>query len=642
LLNPFLHCLFRVSSIEAAVIDSDSPLAAVFRSMADGQFPVAHNIDVPFAYDSPAEFASRFIPDFLPGAIPRDFRFTFADGQSGICLSSRDVDLIAQGQLRIDDSPAYLLMEPGNAVFDPYELGKVGYSLLGVVCDRVAFVARDLPDRWLRFADVEVSEVPYEDALDGDDRPALLFYVRSQEAKTESAERIPTSCIRPGEIPVSVVFPGAVARTIVLADFSVWGAEKRLIGVTPGTTFADLYEKISVWAQTFSRGFGLWTATAKLPRSDDVIGQPPPPLLVQFRYPHQTDGDLFVYVAGYAFLVRHSPLELWFTLEVPSGASVRMVMDAASFYLACELPVFELYVATDRRSVDQISDLGATFESCGITCGSIMIVAPAPPYPEMLLPRFKIEGVERDYLTWPIAGRDESLASHLAQRVESRLIRLLHKGADRGTVIFPRSLQFGHFSHFVKQVLELISVLDKIDTLLFFPLHATVPILAAPGAAVGEILDGVGTIDVVYFPRIAAACLADKVRLEVVAPSGRAFIEIFPAGMTVAEVLDRAQKRRWIDDAGSCVLVMGGRVLGAETTLRELENPMRIGIVVGRGERVVVVRSRNGEVRVVAAETVGDVRRWLGEEAPVRLAAGGVEVGDEDVVDPGKPHEVLE
>jgi hypothetical protein len=87
---------------------------------------------------------------------------------------------------------------------------------------------------------------------------------------------------------------------------------------------------------------------------------------------------------------------------------------------------------------------------------------------------------------------------------------------------------------------------------------------------------------------------------------------------------------------------MGGRVLGRETTLRELENPLTIGVVVGRGESVVVVRWRSGEVRVVAAETVGDVRRWLGEEAPVRLAAGGVEVGDEFVVDPQTPLDVLE
>jgi hypothetical protein len=84
-----------------------------------------------------------------------------------------------------------------------------------------------------------------------------------------------------------------------------------------------------------------------------------------------------------------------------------------------------------------------------------------------------------------------------------------------------------------------------------------VPIRAAPDAVVGEILDGVHAVDVVYFPRITAACLADTVRLEVVVPSGRAFIEIFPAGMTVAETLDRAQKKRWIGDARSCLLVMG-------------------------------------------------------------------------------------
>jgi hypothetical protein len=76
--------------------------------------------------------------------------------------------------------------------------------------------------------------------------------------------------------------------------------------------------------------------------------------------------------------------------------------------------------------------------------------------------------------------------------------------------------------------------------------------------------------------------------------------------------------------------------LGREVRLQELENPLRVGVV-GRGTYAVVVRWRSDEIGVVAGESVGDVRRCLGTQAPVRL-----EVGDNNFLDPETSLDVLE
>jgi hypothetical protein len=651
-LNSFIQCLFRVASLRRTVLESGSALKGVFLEMSESQFPPTARLPISFDYETITSFVEQFVPSLLPRPLAQSFTITFPDRQT-FFLSVQDLEARAA----VTEDPAYLLVEGTENFPEAFEFGRTHYSLLAVIVEEggadSAFIFHNRLDRWLHFADETVVEVPYDDGFNAATRSAVLcMYVPS--GSDTNSDRVPTSPkstrLQPSEIPVSILLPGSVAGRIARGDFGFDADDFDHIGVSPGSTYNELYDRVRLWTQSFSRPFGLWPFVGgqvceRLPRSDDSADNVPP-LLLQFSYPDQDDADFFIFVAAYCGQPRP---QLLFTLQIDRRAPVGDVARWTWRYLATDPPPFELFLPDSRQTAVALADLDVTFEALGVRRGAIMVIAMGGACGEMMVPPSQCQMMADDFLTE--FRPEETFSRFLELRHESHSIDVRHESGMR-KVTFPISIPFCAFSSFVVRSFGL-SIFERIDSALFYAPEATRPILTSADTVCADVLHGIELLELLIFQRIVKECFAGTVRLDIAidAKRGGRVVQIFPATMRVADLLVRAAERSWIAPAPYCVLKVNEsgrflRLFDNETPLSELENPLKLEKLgswmknLGQGAFLGIVKSERGDLVIDFRpnESLADLRARLAEfcfhedEEPQRFAVAGEEVLDQSVI----------
>jgi hypothetical protein len=518
--NPLIQLMFWLPRLRNRIIQSQSLLAQVLTALNEHAFPISSDfIQISFDYENIADFIPKFIDNFLP-SIGKDLRVLLklenGDDSEAFYLSALDQQLLSEKRIEIVTAPDFLFVEPKGQILPTFQLGKFNYGLTGVVMrlleNAIALMKPREADRWVRFADTIVDEVPqdFADSLS----PVMAMYARSvDELDPESRAPLHKVVVGDSEITISIILPMACAAAIRNGILVPVVVDPFNIGVSSGSTFSEVYQKVSLLLQTAARPFNHWRfedgrITSKPPCSDDVIVDTLPPLIAQFSYPGQSlDTDFFVFVALFQPFGPPPSLQLLFTLSTTHGSTFLDIGDFARAYLNRPDFGFDFFLGVDKHQASLVRDPIRWVRD--LPAGSVIVLSAREPGLESVLPPSCLPP-SQDFLI-AMAGLD--FPAYLELRRCSRSIVVHHRGVHH-TATFPPSVELPLFCQFVYQLLD-VRVFPPMDASAFYGPHATLPMIFPPAGGDASVLNGLECIDVYVFPRMSPRSLRRAVRLEV-------------------------------------------------------------------------------------------------------------------------------